>query len=125
ASCNIAIAMEGVKNQQIPAMPTGNTPTSIKAVSDGIHVLALDSPVGSLPSSAEGIDVITATTAPVGCPPTVSNASPPISFVNLGQGTFTHVQFLVSSDGTKAYVLASNLGIVMVYYVGSGPSSAI
>jgi len=124
-TCNNSIAMDGVNNQQILAMPTGNTPTSIKAVSDGIHVLALDSPVGSLPSSAEGIDVITATTAPVGCPPTVSNASPPISFVNLGQGTFTPIQFLVSSDGTKAYVLANNLGIVMVYDVGSGTSSAI
>ena len=58
-----------------------------------------------------------------GCPPTVSNAH---TFVNMGQGTFTPLQLIVSSDGLKAYVLASNLGSALVFDVnGQTPSSAI
>ncbi|HMC31782.1 MAG TPA: hypothetical protein VKL99_13175, partial [Candidatus Angelobacter sp.] len=34
-------------------------------------------------------------------------------------------QLLVASDGTKAYVLASNLGSVLVYDIVAGTASAI
>ena len=90
-------------------------PFSIRPVLDGTQLLAL------VPS---GIDVISATVTPPGvCSPPLSTSLP--RFVNLGQGQFTPARFLVSSDGTKAYVLASNLGAVLVYDVAAGTSSAI
>ncbi len=44
---------------------------------------------------------------------------------NLGQGTFTPVAFAVSSDGQKAYALASNLGSLIVYDVVNKTTSTI
>jgi Bacterial Ig-like domain (group 2) len=94
---------------------TSGLPFSIRPVLDGTQLLAL------VPS---GIDVISATVTPPGvCSPPLSTSVP--RFVNLGQGQFTPARFLVSSDGTKAYVLASNLGAVLVYDVAAGTSSAI
>jgi hypothetical protein len=97
------------------SVTTFGTPLAIQPTLDGTHLLALDPP---------GIDVITATTTPVGCPPAV-NTSPTVPFVNLGQGQFTPIKFLLSTDGQKAYILASNIGAVLVYTVSSGTSSAI
>ena len=103
---------------------TSTVPQFIRSAADGLHVLALDSPVSTNPPTAQGVDVITASTMMLtGCPPTVSNAH---TFVNMGQGTFTPLQLIVSSDGLKAYVLASNLGSALVFDVnGQTPSSAI
>jgi DNA-binding beta-propeller fold protein YncE len=76
-------------------------------------VLAVDSP---------GIDVINVNTIPVGCPPTVSNS---VQSFNLGQGSFVAKQLIVSQDGGRAYVIASNKGSVLVFNVGNQTSSAI
>lgn len=45
--------------------------------------------------------------------------------VNLGQGSFTPTQLLVSSDGARAYILASSLSTVLVFDVANQATSAI
>lgn len=100
------------------AVATHSTPTAIRALQDGVHLIALESP---------GVNVITATPATSGGPPPdcgiVSNSVS--DFINLGQGDFTPTQFLVATDGTKAYIVAGNLGSILVYDVASGASSAL
>src|SRR4029077_1032016 len=44
---------------------------------------------------------------------------------NLGQGSFTPKQFIVSSDNRKAYIVASDLPSILVYNIGSQISSGI
>lgn len=44
--------------------------------------------------------------------------------VNLGAG-FTPIQLLVSSDGSRAYILAANLASVLVYNINNGTTSSI
>lgn len=94
---------------------TNGTPTAVRALIDGTHVLALDPP---------NIDVLTIA-PPSGNPPCPPLTTGMISSSNLGQGQFTPLKFLVSSDGSKAYVLAQNFGTVLVYDVVGGTSSAI
>jgi hypothetical protein len=114
---------------------TPSTPTFIRALSKSLtlggatfdgSVLAVDSP---------GIDLFGAnTTVPVpatgSCPLDLTNSTLNIttgspSFFNLGQGSFVPRQLIVSQDGTRAYLLASNLGSVMVFNVTNQTSSAI
>ncbi len=99
-----------------PLATQGNL-TTLRALVDGTHFLALDSP---------GIDIIegSATPSPTsGCG--TFSFLPPASFVNLGLGKFTPLRFLVTTDGTKAYVLSSDLGSVISYDVGGQTSTAI
>jgi trimeric autotransporter adhesin len=99
------------------ALPTQGTPTAVRALVDGTSFLVLDSP---------GIDILTASTTGSACVPPFAMNSPSVKgFVNLGQGQFTPLQFLVSTDGTKAYILTSNLGSVLVYDTAAQTSSAI
>ena len=44
--------------------------------------------------------------------------------MNLGAG-FTPIQLLVSSDGSRAYILAANLASVLVYNINNGTTSSI
>jgi hypothetical protein len=86
---------------------------------DGTDLLALDPP---------GIDLIhvasiTAPSSPTQCAQSVTNSYQ--GFVNLGQGQFTPIDFLVSTDSTKAYILAQGFGSVLSYTIGGGSSSAI
>jgi hypothetical protein len=97
------------------SVTTKATPLAIQATLDGTHLLALDPP---------GIETITATTTPVGCPAMVTT-DPTVPFVNLGQGQFTPIKFLVSTDGRTAYILAAEIGAVLVYDIASQASSAI
>jgi hypothetical protein len=92
---------------------TPRTPTFLKTLLNGLQVLAVDSP---------GIDIINVNSAPVGCSPPVSNT---VQSFNLGQGNFVPTQLLISQDATRAYILATNLGSVLVFNVGNETSSAI
>ncbi len=92
---------------------TPRTPTFLKTLLNGLQVLAVDSP---------GIDIINVNSAPVGCSPPVSNT---VQSFNLGQGNFVPTQLLISQDATRAYILATNLGSVLVFNVGNQTSSAI
>jgi hypothetical protein len=110
-TCTNLIATDSSSNQQI--LPTATTPAFIRALPNATQVLAVESP---------GIDVISVTTTPVDCPPTVSNT---VQFVNLGQGPFEPVQFIVAPDSSKAYLLTSNLGSVVVYNVAGQNATPI
>jgi trimeric autotransporter adhesin len=92
---------------------TPSTPFFIKTTPDATQVLAVDPP---------SIDVINVTTTPTGCTPSVSNTA---NSVNLGQGSFVPTQLIVSADGSRAYVLASNLASILVFNIGNQTSSAI
>ena len=100
-------------------------PALFQAIPDGIHAIGVDSP---------GLDIFTnkvvapalATTnaAPsITCPFTVTHQAP--TFVNLGQGDFTPLKLILAPDGSKAYILASNLSSVFIYNFGVGTVSAI
>lgn len=71
----------------------------IRALPDGQSALALFPP---------DVQSVTATIAGAGCPPprgslTIKNTVNPVS--NLGTGNFTPTQFLISADGSAAYIL--------------------
>ncbi len=92
---------------------TPQTPAFLKTLLNGLQVLAVDPP---------GVDVINVNTTPIGCSPPISNT---VQSFNLGQGSFVPVQLILSQDGTRAYILASTLGSVLVFSVGDQTSSAI
>jgi hypothetical protein len=85
------------------AISTPSRPSFIYALPDGETVLAVDSP---------GVDLINTSTSAV-------------SSFTFGQGTFTPKQLLVSTDGTKAYVVTSNLSVILVFDLVAHTSSAI
>jgi hypothetical protein len=85
------------------AIQTPHTPAFIKALPDGKTVLAVDSP---------GLDLIDTSTSNV-------------TSLNFGQGNFTPKQFFVSSDGSRAYVLASDLSVILVMDLTTHASSVL
>ena len=105
-------------------------PTMFQVLPDGTHAIGFDPP---------GVDVFAIKTlAPTPatltqpnsttCPFTVAAPYPPeqeFSFANLGQGDFTPLKLLISSDNSRAYILASNLSSIFVYDFGVGTVSAI
>ena len=93
--------------------PMPAVPSFIKTSPSGTQMLALDSP---------GIDIIDVNTAPAGCSPAVSNSR--TSF-NFGLGAFDAQQFLLSSDGKLAYVIASNQASIIVFNTDSQTTSTI
>ncbi len=88
--------------------PTFNTATAITSV------LAVDSP---------GIDLFRIARAPTGCASTASVGA--ATSFNLGQGSFVPTQLIVSQDGSRAYVIVSDRGAVLVFNIGNQTSSAI
>jgi hypothetical protein len=81
---------------QMPSLPLANTPVMIRALPDGSSFLALDPP---------NIDIINVALTPSGlCNSTAAATDTPF---NLGQGSFTPNQFLVSDDGRTAYILGN------------------
>ncbi|HYK49796.1 MAG TPA: hypothetical protein VEU94_08715 [Terriglobales bacterium] len=100
-------------NALAATIATPQPPAFLKTLPNGLQVLAVDSP---------GIDIINVNTTPVGCSPPVSNT---VTSFNLGRGTFVPTQLIMSQDGARAYVIASNLGSVLVFNIGNQTSSAI
>jgi len=114
---------------------TPSTPTFIKALSKSLNVGGVTFEGSLLAVDSPGIDLFGANTSvPVpatgSCPLDLTNSTLNITngssaFFNLGQGSFVPTQLVVSQDGTRAYILASNLGSVMVFNVINQTSSAI
>jgi DNA-binding beta-propeller fold protein YncE len=114
---------------------TPSTPTFIKALSKSLNVGGVTYEGSLLAVDPPGIDLFGANTSvPVpatgSCPLDLTNSTLNITngssaFFNLGQGSFVPTQLVVSQDGTRAYILASNLGSVMVFSVINQTSSAI
>ena len=104
-------------NGEADTIATVATPTFIRALPNATQMLALAPPI-TIPGSPT-VDLITATTAPAGCTPPVSDSV--ISF-NLGQGvshTFTATQMIISGDGSKAYILSPDLKGIVVFNIGA------
>ena len=103
--------------------PPGS-PVLMKATPNGTQVLMVSSPSTTLES-------FTVTQLPPppppgslgsGCLATVTHGA--VSSFNLGQGTFTPTQLLISSDSTKAFVVTSNLpSILSLNLVDQTPSA--
>lgn len=111
----------------------------IHLLPDGLSFLTLRSPgVEVIKASIGGIP---ASPSLIGCPspfndpqlgplPTgfsgyLSNSTTVVSSTNLGQGNFTPVAFLVSTDGSNAYLLMSGIGNVLVYNIAGQSTSFI
>ena len=88
--------------------PTAGSATTITSV------LAVDSP---------GIDLFRVARAPTGCTSTASSGT--ATSFNLGQGSFSPIQLIVSQDAARAYVIASDRGSVLVFNIDNQTSSAI
>ncbi len=104
----------------VGSVNTPAAPAILKTLPNATQVLALDPP---------NIDVISVTTNLIplptqtsGCFPTVTNT---VKSFNLGQGSFLPLQMLVAPDGTKAYVITSNLPSILVFDVINQISSSI
>ena len=114
---------------------TPATPVFIKALSKSLTVGGTNFDGSVLAVDSPGIDLFGANTSvPVpatgSCPLDLTNSTLNITtsspaFFNLGQGSFAPKQLVVSQDGTRAYILASNIGSVMVFNVINQTSSAI
>ncbi|HEU5334838.1 MAG TPA: hypothetical protein VFU27_02680 [Terriglobales bacterium] len=95
-----------------PTVATTGQPALLASLPDGKTIAAVTSP---------GLTTIDISTSAAGCPPPVT-ATP--TFHDLGQGSFTPKQILVSSEGTHAYVV-SNLNAIMVYDITAQAATAI
>lgn len=112
---------------------------SLHLLPDGLTFLVLNPPdveeitatIGGTPNAQAAPPAI------IGCPTTfvtgtplsasgyLTNNSVVSSTVNLGQGNFTPVAFLVSADGSNAYLLMSGIGNVLVYNIAGQSTSFI
>jgi hypothetical protein len=82
-----------------------------------------------------GIDIIatTSSSAPLTalCPQQITLAQTPLNatflpiHINLGVGSFTPINFFLSPDSTKAYIVASDNSAILVYNFDTGSTSAI
>ncbi len=118
--------------------PTTESPFFIRPLTDG-KMLTVES---------SGIELFTPAISGSGCAfprpyPVTANSNPGnlsipgdltvmnhSAFFNLGQGNFVSRKLIVSADGSTAYILANDannnpLGMVIVFNVSSGTSSAI
>jgi hypothetical protein len=112
-SSNAVTVRTTCTNELADTVATAATPAFVRTLPNATQMLAVQAP---------NLDIITVTTAPVGCPPTVSDT---VQSVNFGIGNFTPSQFIISSDGTKAYVVANTLPSILVYDVASQTTSGI
>ena len=116
---------------------TGTAAALLRALPDGQSFLALEPPnVAAIKALINGSPA--PPTAVLGCPlpfainiPGFSatgflqNSSSVTNSSNLGQGMFTPIDFLVSSDGQKAYVLIQNQASVVVFDIPTKTVSSI
>jgi hypothetical protein len=111
-TCTNAIALNSGNTPQVVTTP--GIPSMLRPLPDGITVLAMDPP---------GIDYLDVSTAPVGCPPTITTSFG--GSVNLGQNNFIPTQFIISPDGLTAYIFTQNSGVILVFNIANKTTSAI
>ena len=90
-----------------------SNPTMIRPIPDGSGLLALNSP---------NIDVIEITGTGVGCP--LPAPTETINSHDLGVGSFTPRQLLITSDASKAYI-TSNLNSIIVFNLATSTPSTL
>jgi hypothetical protein len=107
-TCNNAPALPD------PAVATSAIPFFLKALPDPTQVLVVDPPF---------IEFIDVTTAPVGCPPTETSV---LDAKGLLLGNINATQLIVSSDGSRAYVISDSVpSVIVVDIAGKSEPPAI
>ncbi len=102
-----------------PTIATNSAPSFVLPLPDATQVLVLDPP---------NMDIITVNAGSI--PPfTFPSCMPPVtladtSSINLGLGNFTPTQMLLSPDGTKAYIISSQLSSIVVFDIIGQTTSA-
>ncbi len=102
-----------------PNVVTSGVPTSIHGLPDGNRLLAVVSP---------NIDVITASTDNIGCPPEIANtaSATAINATTFGPPTgFAVPQLILTSDGTRAFVTSNQAGKLLGYDVVNARSAPL
>lgn len=92
---------------------TPSTPTFIRALPDAAQMFAVNPPT---------VSVINVSAMPSGCTPAVSDA---VTSFDLGQGSFTASQVLISPSGSTAYIISSNLRSILVFNIAGETSSSV
>ncbi|MGB7133236.1 MAG: hypothetical protein WBD59_20660 [Candidatus Sulfotelmatobacter sp.] len=111
-------------NALIPALNATGLDFFFGIDDTGIDIIATNAsqgPVGAPFSTLCPQTVTLAQVAPVGTTPTYFQ---PIH-INIGQGTFTPINFFISPDSTLAYIVASDRNSILVYNFTTRSTSAI
>lgn len=103
----------------LPNVHIDGRDSSGNPIPDGVHILILDQ---------TGFDIITTAISPPAtgslCPQQLNfnpgNLTNPVQRFELGQGSFTPVNFFASADGTLLYVLTTASSSVLTYDVVAG-----
>jgi hypothetical protein len=85
-----------------------------------IDIIATNSTLGPLATLCPQ-QITLAQTQPPTAPPTVF----PPTRINLGVGSFNPINFFLSPDSTKAYIVASDRSAILVYNFDTGSTSSI
>jgi DNA-binding beta-propeller fold protein YncE len=100
-------------NGEADTVATAATPSFIRALPDAAHMLALVPPT---------VDLIDASTAPIGCTPTISDN---LTSFDLGQGSFTATQLIIAENGFTAYILSPELNSILAFNIEARTSSTL
>ncbi len=100
-------------NTEVTGVATPARPALIRSLPSGLGMVAADPPY---------LDVITATTDGAGCPPALSNSE---AHYDLGAGSFTASQLLVTADSSKAFVLLGDQPSVLAFDLATNAASTI
>jgi hypothetical protein len=114
---NSVTALNVCNNQVAQTTSLPGSPQFIRPLPDGASFVALNGP------NATGLEIIDVTAGGVGCPLVASNTVRPL--IDLNQGPFVATQFLLSADGTVAYVIPQNFSSVFSYGIQSGTKNTI
>ena len=118
----------------VPSPAIGGS--SIHLLPDGLTFLTLNPPnvqeikasiagVPAPPSAILGCPLPFTLTTPFSATGFLSNTTTASTPVSLGQGNSTPIAFLVSSDGSNAYLLESGVGSVLVYNIAGQSATFI
>jgi hypothetical protein len=112
----------------------GSTPTNTATAPGAIAI----HPLSNLPDSSSlpksmgfaalappNVELVTSSVTGTGCAPSLGVSNVGSGTFNLGQGSFTPLDFLVSSDGQKAFVLIQNQASVVVFDIVTKAVSSI
>jgi hypothetical protein len=105
-------------NSLAETIPVPEQPTEFQAAFDGQHAIGLDSPALQIFNST-----LSPPAAPATCPFMLPTPAP--TLVNLGQANFTPLKMIITSDSSRAYILAKDRGAVLIYNFGVNTVGAI
>ena len=121
-TCDNDVARDATGTAQTISLPSA--PQFIKTLPDASGLIALRSP---------GVSLVSVDSTPTDCKPpsasvpgglpTVQNGA--VSSFNFGVGNFTPKQFILSGDGKRAYLVASDVSNIVVFNIDSLTTSTV